>query len=155
MWNKTRKEIQHIAGYDFARGMTLEDISKKYNIPLHTIKRWYDKFKWKQKRIEYQDKYANTLFCKFSKRMEESVERNLETSKIMSQICIESMAAAYKKKNFLENVDLLYKLFKLVQLAASVPMLSMPSLPADIGEKILMELKNINLVKEENNGDSC
>lgn len=147
----TVKEIEKMATLDYARGMSLKYIASKYNVKKNIVVGWHRRNNWKEKREDYLKKYSETIFVKFTKNAEDATARNLEVCKIMAQICYEMMAETYKKKGFLNRVEELTKIFKLAQLSYSAPPVVMPSLPGDIGEKILQELKNLKM--SINDGD--
>lgn len=139
---ETRREIEDKASLDYARGMSITDISQKYNIPWNTVKNWHRRG-WSKLRKNYKSKHRQTIFEKFASQLEDVTDINLDTAGYMAKICNKAIAEIWAKGDYISNLDTLSKVFKLAQIAATIPNLVMPSLPNDLAEKILSELEEL------------
>lgn len=148
----TRKEIFHLASLDYIRGISLREIAEQYKIPFDSVKRWHWEGNWAKLRKEYQKKYAKTIFDRFSENVEASTDWNLKAAKLIAEACYKKIEAEIfdKKGNFRgkKKVDDFIKIFRMAQLSAGLPSLAMPTLPTDLAERILTELKELKEINQ-------
>ncbi len=145
----TRKEVRNLAKADFARGLSLNAIVAKYEIPKHTVKGWCERDGWGQCRQDFLTKQQETIFARFSQGIEEITEINLKTAKILAKVCYEMATEISSNGNYLNNLETLTKMFNIAKSCVSLPATIMPDLPNVIAEKILEELKDLKNLKTD------
>lgn len=155
---KIDQKIKNNAKIDFASGMTLEHISKKYGIKIRTVKDWHNKGKWKDARKSVKQKAEECILNRVSEKIFKNTEQHIDVSQFACRLAFEIAINAYKRKdskNSLlspaekELLKIAEQLARISSMTASMQNTIMPSANEELLDKAIDELERLKRMNLE------
>ena len=85
----TKQNKSWQAEEDYIRGLGLQEISNKYNVPMGTVNGWHRRYKWAKKREEYNRQRERTLFEVVLESAQNNTRKTLEACDRVTNYCLE------------------------------------------------------------------
>lgn len=154
-------EFKAKIGAEYAQGITIYQLAKKYNIPIHTIQGWYQKGHWSEKRRDFKKKCDGLILEKLQETVVENTSGLLHTAAAGVRVCNEIISVEIeeyrrKKANRTDTfedrerlLDMTNKCMKLGVQAAGIQSSAMPTANEEVMAKALKELEELRLVELE------
>lgn len=141
--NELREEAEKRFVFD---GQELKKISGEIGVKVNTLFHWQQKYDWSDKRKNFKQRTNEALYYKLTAQIEQSVQRFLAFSLLVSQCAMEAgqyfLTLTLEQRN--KEINLISKWITLTERASKIHRNVVPDANEQLSQKILDELKELN-----------